>query len=254
MKGLIFAAGIGSRLRPFTDMHPKALVEVGGKPMLHHVINRMIEAGITDIVVNVHHFPEQIRDFLSTHQFDANIYISDESDMLLDTGGGILKALPLFDGDDIVLAHNADILSDINFKSLQHTHLITDADVTLAVQPHRQSSRMLYARNGQLAGWQNLSTGATKPVGFIPSDEMPCAFAGIHIFNPNRIGPLLEDYASSNGRSFSIIPFYLSALHRINITTHNIESSAIWHDIGRPDTLQAARNHYSQIHHSLPDL
>ena len=117
MKAMIYAAGLGTRLRPLTDDRPKALIEVGGKPMLQHVIENIKKAGITRAVVNVHHFAGKVIDFLDRNgNFGIDIAISDESDRLLDTGGGLLKARPLLDGDEPILLHNADILTDLDLR------------------------------------------------------------------------------------------------------------------------------------------
>lgn len=143
MKAMIFAAGLGTRLRPLTDHMPKALVPVAGKPMLERVILRLKEAGFNEITVNIHHFGEQIIDFLRTHDnFGTEIHISDERGMLLDTGGGIKKARPFLDGQEPFLVHNADILTDIDLAGLYRHHLESDAESTLLVS-ERKTSRYL---------------------------------------------------------------------------------------------------------------
>ena len=129
MKAMIFAAGLGTRLRPLTDHTPKALVSVAGKPMLERVILRLKEAGFNDITVNIHHFGEQIIEFLrANNDFGITIHLSDERDMLLDTGGGIKKARPFLDGNEPFLVHNADILSDINLAELYRHHRESNAE------------------------------------------------------------------------------------------------------------------------------
>ena len=131
MKAMIFAAGLGTRLRPLTDHTPKALVSVAGKPMLERVILRLNEAGFNDITVNIHHFGEQIIEFLrANNDFGITIHLSDERDMLLDTGGGIKKARPFLDGNEPFLVHNADILSDINLAELYRHHRESNAEAT----------------------------------------------------------------------------------------------------------------------------
>ena len=143
MKAMIFAAGLGTRLRPLTDHTPKALVSVAGKPMLERVILRLKEAGFNDITVNIHHFGEQIIEFLrANNDFGITIHLSDERDMLLDTGGGIKKARPFLDGNEPFLVHNADILSDINLAELYRHHRESNAEATLLVS-QRQTSRYL---------------------------------------------------------------------------------------------------------------
>lgn len=241
MKGMIFAAGIGSRLRPFTDHHPKALAQVGGEPMLRRVIEKFKAAGVLDIVVNVHHYPDQIKEFLRANDnFGANITISDESDTLLDTGGGLLKARPWLDGDEPILVHNADILTDFSISDMETAHKRSGAAATLLAF-RRESSRQLYFdADGSLRGWQNLKTSELKPLGFCPeADFERLAFGGVHIVEP-RLFPLLEDYSASAGAVFSIIPFYLATLAKERYKAFAPKAGFAWHDIGTPEKLAAA--------------
>ncbi len=249
MKGFIFAAGIGSRLKPFTDHHPKALVKVDEKPVILHVINRMVEAGITDITINVHHFPNQIIDYISSLSLSATFHISDESKQLLDTGGGLLHALELINGDEAVVAHNADILTNIDLKALIRNHQQSSADATLVTQPWRHSSRLLYydTETTNLVGWQNTKTLQTRPLGFNPEEYTPCAFAGVHIFSPKQIANPLENYRNNNSEVFSIIPFYLDNLDSLNVKTLQVNENRYWFDVGRPETLELARNYFSLL-------
>ena len=167
MKAMIFAAGLGTRLRPLTDNMPKALVPVAGKPMLERVILRLKEAGFNEITVNIHHFGEQIIDFLRAHDnFGTEIHISDERGMLLDTGGGIKKARPFLDGQEPFLVHNADILTDIDLAGLYRHHLESDAESTLLVSERKTSRYLLFDDDYHLHGWINKSTGEVKPAGF----------------------------------------------------------------------------------------
>ena len=132
-KGMIFAAGLGTRLRPFTLEHPKALVDVCGRPALARVIDRVVDIGINDITVNVHHFASQVEKYLSEHAPEGvTIHISDESDKLLDTGGGLVHAMRYLDGDAPVLVHNADIISDIDLHDILECHCRTGASITMA--------------------------------------------------------------------------------------------------------------------------
>lgn len=136
MEGMIFAAGLGTRLRPLTDDRPKAMVEIGGKPLLEHVILKMRKAGVGRIVVNVHHFAEQIEEFLfKNHFLEEDVVISDERELLLDTGGGLLKARSLFTPGESVLIHNVDILSDLNLRQLIGFHQQNHYVATLVVRP-----------------------------------------------------------------------------------------------------------------------
>ena len=241
MKAIVFAAGLGTRLKPFTLSHPKALVEVGGKPMLQHVIEKLREAGIRDIVINVHHFADQIIDFVSANNgFGCSITISDERDMLLETGGGIAKAAPLLEGADHFVAYNADILSDFDLRAMIEAHAASGTDVTLLTSA-RQSSRQLYFDGGnRLCGWQNLTTGECRPEGFTPGNEVNGeSFNGIHVIS-HRVLPMLTEVAKETPK-FSITPFYVDNCQQLDIRSYQPDEAYQWYDIGRPETLEAAR-------------
>lgn len=246
MKAIIFAAGLGTRLKPFTLEHPKALVEVQGRPMLQRVIERLRDAGISEIVINVHHFARQIIDFINENSgFGCDITVSDETDMLLDTGGGIAKAAQLLDGDEPFIAYNADILSDFNIKGMIEAHLQSGADVTLLTS-HRPSSRQLYFDNdNRLRGWQDLNTGECRPASFTPDNSVtPMSFNGVHIISP-RILPLLTARASTQP-IFSITPFYIDNAAEIDIRAHCPATPYQWYDIGRNETLTLARRDFRE--------
>ena len=168
MKAMIFAAGLGTRLRPLTDHTPKALVPIAGKTMLERVILRLKDAGFNDITINIHHFGEQIIEFLRTHNdFGATIHISDERDRLLDTGGGIKKARPFLDGNEPFLVHNADIICDVDLAELYRHHRESNAEATLLVSERQTSRYLLLDDDNLLHGWINKSTGETKPEDFV---------------------------------------------------------------------------------------
>ena len=239
MKAMIFAAGLGTRLRPLTDHMPKALVPVAGVPMLQRVILRLKESGFNDLVINIHHFGEQILDFLKANQdFGVRICISDERGELLDTGGGIRKARPLLDGDEPFLVHNVDILSDIDLAAFYRLHLEHPCDATLLAN-HRQTSRYLLAdAEGRLRGWVNKSTGEVLPAGatYVEGNYTELAFGCIHVLSPS-IFRYMED-ERWHGK-FSIIPFYIDICHRADVRCHAIDSEG-WFDIGKPETLAKA--------------
>ena len=243
MKAMIFAAGIGSRLKPFTDSHPKALAPVGGIPALERVLLRVRDAGIRDVVVNVHHLASQISDFLAQNlSFGLNITISDETDRLLDTGGGLLKAEPFLSGSEPILLHNADIMTDISIPEMERFYLSRSADVTLMVAS-RKSSRMLYfSEDTSLQGWKNLKSGQRIPDDVNFESYTPLAFGGVHIVSPG-IFSLLRQYEkeiAGYGNPFSIMQFYLSQIGRINIYGWCPEKPFRWFDIGSPEKLAAA--------------
>lgn len=255
MKAMIFAAGLGTRLKPFTLEHPKALVPVGGIPMLERVIRNLADAGISEIVVNTHHFAPQIVTFLRGHgNFGLDIKISDESECLLDTGGGLLNARPLFaewDSNEPILLHNADVLTDVPIREMLDSHMGSGADVTLLCS-HRNSSRTLYfdKSNGQLLGWENIKTGERKPVGFTPGGNADASpFGGLHIINPDTFFPLLEKYADDisiegdvSSLPFSIIPFYLAEIGCLDIRRFLLPDGCKWFDVGSTEKLAAAES------------
>lgn len=242
MKAMIFAAGVGSRLKPFTDSHPKALLPVGGIPMLGRVLRNMQRAGVADVVVNVHHFASQVVDYLESGSHDGmNIAVSDETDRLLDTGGGLLKGWPLLGtgSEEAVILHNADILTDIDFAAMAKAHERSGADVTLLASP-RASSRMLYFdEEGRLNGWRNAGTGEVRPEGFEPDGLTALAFGGVHIVGA-RVFPMLGEYAALAGPVFSIMPFYLANLGKLDIRAYRPEGDFLWHDVGSPEKHAAA--------------
>ena len=239
MKAMIFVAGLGTRLRPLTDHMPKALVPVAGVPMLQRVILRLKESGFNDLVINIHHFGEQILDFLKANQdFGVRIRISDERGELLDTGGGIRKVRPLLDGDEPFLVHNVDILSDIDLAAFYRLHLEHPCDATLLTN-HRQTSRyLLVDAEGRLRGWVNKSTGEVLPAGatYVEGNYTELAFGCIHVLSPS-IFRYMED-ERWHGK-FSIIPFYIDICHRADVRCHAIDSEG-WFDIGKPETLAKA--------------
>ena len=247
MRALIFAAGVGSRLKPFTDFHPKALAEIGGKPLLQHVIERLRnDGGITEMVVNVHHFPHQIRDFIkANNSFGIDIKLSDESELLLDTGGGLLRAWELLNPsvNEPIILHNADIFTDFSISGFVQAYENDNADVAMLVAS-RKSSRMLYFdTENKLRGWKNIPSGETRPTEFSPDTDSgltPLAFGGVHIVNPS-IFPILNNYAKKHGEVFSIVPFYLDNLNRLNIYGYKPAESFKWYDIGSPEKLAKAR-------------
>lgn len=241
MRAMIFAAGLGTRLRPLTDHMPKALVPVGGVPLLHRLLTKLHAAGYTHVVINVHHHAAQIIDFLAAHDYGMHIDISDESDMLLDTGGGLRHAAQFFTGDEPILLHNVDILSNL---SLDHftTSFRPDCLAQVVVSERPTSRYLLFDNNNRLAGWHNISTDATRPPGIDTTALRPYAFAGIHLVSP-RIFTLMAHYPDK----FSIIDFYLEAMHNETIAAYLPDNFAML-DVGKVDTLAAANDFVTQYH------
>lgn len=235
MQAMIFAAGLGTRLKPLTDTMPKALVRVDGIPLIEHVAKKMKCAGVERIVVNVHHFAGQVISFLHDNgNFGMDIRISDESDMLLDTGGGIKKALPMFIPDEPVLIHNVDILSNVDLRWLYEKH--DGADATLLVSRRATKRYLLFDDDMRLVGWTNVETGEVKSPypGLDVRDCRMFAFSGIHVFSP-RLFPLMDGFPEK----FGIIDFYLRVCDTAVIRGCVKEDLKLL-DVGKLDTLAAA--------------
>lgn len=232
---MIFAAGLGTRLKPLTDRMPKAMVCVAGKPLLEHVLLKLRAEGFTHVVVNVHHFSKQIVNYLSRHDsFGMDIRVSDETACLLDTGGGIKKAAPLFDASSPILIHNVDILSNVNLSSLYC--LGAEAETTLLVSDRKTQRYLLFDDTMRLVGWTNIATGEVRSPypGLDPARCRKYAFSGIHVFSPDLF-PLMADFPDK----FGIMDFYLSVCHRVVIRGY-VEPHLRLMDVGKLDTLSEA--------------
>lgn len=236
MKALIFAAGLGTRLKPLTDNRPKALVEVKGEPMLAHVLHKLARSGYTEVVINVHHFGELIIDYVARHPIEGmTIRISDERAELLDTGGGIRQAGTRFTQDGApFLIHNVDIFSNLDLKEFYTVHPTTEGATLLVSE--RKTSRYLLFRpsDNRLVGWTNVQTGEVKSPypNLRVEDCRMYAFAGIHLFSPSLL-PLMADWP----QRFSIIDFYLSVADKVPIIgVPKADLQLI--DVGKPETLK----------------
>ena len=237
MKALLFAAGLGTRLKEHTQDKPKALVSLAGKPLLQHAIEYLKSNGILDITINVFHFAEQIISFLEENKsFGVNIHISDERDQLLETGGGLKKASSFLMGKEPILIYNVDVISNLDLNSLLNFHLQQNALATLAVRTRETSRNLMFDQNMFLAGWKNLNTGKTR-ISREDSFEnaRPLAFSGIHIIQPELLELITEE-----GR-FPIIDLYLRLAKDYPIKGF-IDTSSIWLDLGKPEQLQAAES------------
>lgn len=246
MKAMIFAAGLGSRLKPLTNSKPKALVEVGGKTMLERTILRLKHYGFSDITINIHHFGQQIIDYLkANNDFGVNIHICDEHDLLLDTGGGILNARHFLEGDEPFLVHNVDIASDINLKALYDHHLAAKADVTLVVSNRETTRKLLFDKDNKLVGWRNSMTGETKPDGFSYDCNLhhAMAFGGIHVLSSSVFSEMGSGTQWTG--CFPIIPFYLSCCQKLLLKAYEPDYS-FWFDIGKHETLAKANDYLSK--------
>jgi len=237
MKAMILAAGMGTRLQPHTFTRPKALVEVKGIPLLEIVIRKLIKHGFNDIIINVHHFADQIVNFLKQKQnFGIAISISDETGLLLDTGGGILKARDFFNDSQPFLVHNVDILSNINLTDLYAFHLKYHPLATLAVKDRKTSRSLLINANHELCGWTNNHTGATVISKVNEEELISLAFSGIHVVNP-EIFPLINEKGV-----FSITNTYLCLAKNHSILTWRHDND-FWIDMGRIENLTEAERY-----------
>lgn len=238
MKAMVLAAGLGTRLRPWTLSHPKALVPVGGVPMLERVIRKLADSGFDKIVVNIHHFGEQIIDFLSNNDFGVDIQISDERENLLDTGGGILNAQKMLIGDgEPVLIHNVDILSNADLSGLMSAHKKSEADATLLVSNRNSSRKLIFSSQMKLCGWHDLRNDCYRPENFVADQSCEeYAFSGIHVVSEKMIMSMAEEGFSG---AFPIMDFYLSTACKYLFKGYCCHDLKLI-DIGKPETLSRA--------------
>lgn len=234
MDAMIFAAGHGTRLRPLTDELPKALVPVGGVPILERVAHRLVDAGADRLIVNTHPFPERIAEHVRRRDgFGADVRLSHEPDGPLDTGGGLARARPLFRGEESFFLHNCDVLSDIDLRALRAAHDEDgDAIATLAVLPPSAERYLVFDERG-LCGYSPRGGGEEVLVRETGGDVRRFDFTGIHVASPRLLGTLPRD------GSFSIIAHYLRlAAGGERIAAHE-QPGAQWIDIGTPARLAA---------------
>ena len=228
------AAGLGTRLQALTHDKPKALVELNSEPLLQHCIENLIDNGFYYIVINVHHFGEQIIDFVTHHNFDAEIQISDERDLLMDTGGGIVKATPLFQKSKAVLVHNVDIISDVNLYELSQQFLASGDDAWLLTQDRETNRKLLFNTDNQLIGWRNKADSNFKWVYDSFGQYQEMAFSGLHFFRSDL-------FAEFECKPQSVIDLYLKLAKTNRIISKPIQPS-YWFDLGKPEQIQAAES------------
>ncbi len=258
-QAMILAAGLGTRLKPLTDTMPKALVPVGGTPLLDLNVRRLLAAGYSRIVVNVHHFAQQIRDHVAGQDYAPCIVFSDETEQLLETGGALKHAARLFDADGNILIHNVDILDNVDLQWLSRQHE-ADEDAVLLVSRRRTKRYLLFDGAMRLMGWMNVETGEVKsPFPWLreaditidedlrvtPADSSlftlhsslhAFAFSGIHSLSP-RLLTLMDRFPDR----FSIIDFYLSICHRSRVVGLLKEDLQLL-DVGKVDSLAQAED------------
>ena len=238
MKALLFAAGLGTRLRPLTNDRPKALVEINGKTLLQISIEKLLYFGFDEIIVNIHHFADlMIETIEKNNGWGAKITISDERNELLETGGGLKKAAWFFDNNEPFLVHNVDVIHDLDLRQLYDYHSKNKALATLAVRKRTTSRYLIFNNKMQLRGWQNIKTGEVKIAKRTAGQLWSFGFSGIHIIDP-KIFPLLTE----NGK-FSIINPYLK-LAKTELIQGFDHSDSVWIDVGKHESLAEAKTFF----------
>ena len=238
---MIFAAGRGTRLGSITKDIPKALVEINGIPVLEHNIRKLIRYGFDEIIINIHHFGDQVVEFLkSKNNFGIRMEISDESIELLDTGGGLKKAAWFLKGNRPFLVHNVDVLCDLGLNSFFEAHLKSGALATLAMRSRKTVRYLLSDENGVLCGWRNIKTGEEKIVRENSGSLQEVAFSGIHVISPELLKKLPDK------KVFSMIEVYLSLAGKNKIMVFNHDDTR-WLDIGKPETLGLAEKMFPSL-------
>ena len=233
---MILAAGLGTRLKPFTNSTPKALVPILGKPVIEHVILKLKKQGFNEVIINIHHFGDQIIDFIkSKNYFDIRIEFSDERDKLLDTGGAIKKASWFFDADESILIHNTDIISDVNLSAVYDNHIQNKAMATLVVNERKSSRYLFFDENNNLKGWVNEKSGKTiSSSDYNPLKHHKLAFFGIHVLSGSAVS-YMKDFPDK----FSIIDFYLSICDKNSVHAF-LANDNYMVDVGKLESLDRA--------------
>lgn len=234
---MILAAGLGTRLKELTADKPKALVEVAGKTLLQRNIKNLVAQGFDTLIVNIHHFGEQIIQYLNTHDFGVQIFVSDERGLLMDTGGGIVQALPFFHDTDAVLIHNVDILSDVDLRGHYDRFMKSTDDAWLLTQDRQTTRKLLFNHENLLIGWKNSSDGSFKWVDQPSNEYKELAFSGIHIFRPSL-------FSCFGWQRYSIIDLYLQQAKDHSIRSVEI-NPAFWFDIGKFDDFEKINTYFA---------
>jgi len=234
---MIFAAGLGTRLKPWTDHHPKALALVNGKPLLQRNIEYLKSFGVTDIIVNVHHFAKQIVEFLAiNNHFNCNISISHEEEEPLETGGGLKRASWFLQNSDPFLVINADILTNLNINAMLQFHHQHKPLITLAVTNRKASRAFLFNDKGLLCGWRDNRSGVER-ISIPANHTVPKAFSGIHMIDPAVFALITE-----SGK-FSLVDLYLRLSARETIMCYD-HSGDILIDVGKPEAIEQAEQYF----------
>ena len=238
MKAMIFSAGLGTRFKPWTNHHPKALAVVNGKSLLQRNIEYLQQHGITDVLVNVHHFADQIIEAVNKNKgWGSKITISDEKDELLDTGGGLLKAKDFFTPGEHFITCNADILTDLNVSNLVSFHQQHNALISFGVTERKTSRYLLFDKNNRLCGWRNTKTGEEK-ISIMKERLKEMAYSCVVVFE-YEIFRLMQKYNFSG--KFSLIDVYL-ALAQDHLIVGYEHTGDRFVDVGKPDSMAIAES------------
>lgn len=232
-KAIIFSAGLGTRFKPWTDRHPKALAIVNNKSLLQRNIEYLQQYNISEVIVNIHHFPEQIIQVINANNgWGSNIIISDERDEVLETGGGLLKAKPLLNGTDPFLSLNVDVLTDLNINDLAAFHAQQKSLVSFGVTERKTSRNILLDADGRMCGWQNITTGEEK---IIIKKEIikPFAYSCVVVYEPEIFSLITQQ------GKFSIMDTYLDLCADHTISGYN-HTGDRWIDVGKPESVGIA--------------
>lgn len=232
---MLFAAGLGTRLKPFTDNHPKALAVVNGKTLLQRNIEYLKSFGIENIIVNVHHFANQIINAIHNNNgWGVNVVISDETDEVLETGGGLKKAIPHFINEENIVVMNVDILTNLNLNEMYQYHLTQNAAATLAITERETSRYLIFDTSNKLVGWTNTKTNELKGISHFDTEvHKKYAFSGLHIIKKKLLNQI-----NLEGK-FSMIDVYLDLMCVNNIVGFNHNSNIII-DVGTSEKIEKA--------------
>jgi len=236
---MVFAAGKGTRLGQISEHTPKALVEIAGKPLLFHVLQRLEYFKFTDVVVNVHHLAHAVVDFISQYKSTSlKIHISFEEDLLLDTGGGLSYAAPFFKDASHILLHNVDVITNLHLSNLYETHVNSSNIATLAVKERTTSRYLLFDYKNLMKGWQNTQDG--EEIVYSSRELTPKAFSGVHVVS-SKIFELMPPEPV-----FSMTTLYLQLCQSNNISAYE-HNDDMWVDVGKPEHFDIA----AQVVHKM---
>lgn len=240
---MIFAAGLGTRLKPFTEHHPKALAKIGETTLLEHNIRYLQRYGIRDVIVNVHHFASQIIEALEYNNgFGSRVAVSDEQDAVLETGGGLKKAAPFFDDGEDLVVMNVDVVTNLNLGQVIQEHQRSEAVATLAVMRRASTRQLLFDDHNILCGWTNVQTGEQRISREVLSMN-PRAFSGVQVLSPGLLNMPFQG-------KFSMIDVYLHAAKKSVIKAFD-HTGDVFLDVGKPEALEQAGALMATMDYSL---